>query len=537
MNASVKMDPAATMQWMRDSVTGASNRARKDLPALIKSYPVAFGIGTAAFLSLVFVLVLWGSSDRGGAAWRPLYGRQELYDVPAVLETLDAGRIDYSVHPDSGQVLINTEQLASARMQLATAGIQPESAEGMELLMNGGQLGRSQFVERKQYLKGLEGELERTIVSLRPVRSARVHLAVPERTAFLRDQVEPSASVYLDLQPGINLDGAQVQGIINLLSGSFPDLKPERVSVLDQNSNPLTPGKETVRESDLQLEYQQTVERQYARRLINLLEPLVGEDNLRVAVNADIDFSYQESSREGFDPDSAVVRSESFSGNGGPDLAQGVPGAASNVENLAEDDVEAEPAESSISSVRNYEVNKTVSYQRLDSFRIARVNASVILNSRVLGAEAADADAAMSAVDDLVSNAIGIDLNRGDRISVRTLPFYDDSATEGASGSSVARVAREGGSMMPVLMMLLAVLLVLTVGGSVYAYRKRKQRREQEALAAELALLDASAGNEDQEEDMFNRGEASASDRVRDLAVSSPDQIATILERWIKEGD
>ncbi|MET4694746.1 flagellar basal-body MS-ring/collar protein FliF [Endozoicomonas lisbonensis] len=536
MSASAKMDPAAAMQRMRDGVSYFSSRAGKDFPGIIRKHPAAVAVGASLLLSLVIVTGLWLSSGNESDNWRPLYGRQELYDVAAVVEALDAGQMDYRLHPTSGQIMVAADELNTARMQLATAGIKPAASAGMELLTSGGQLGRSQFVERKQYLKGLEGELEQTIASLRPVRTARVHLAVPERTAFLREQVEPSASVYLDLYPGIRMEGRQVQGIINLLSGSFPDLKPERIHVLDQNSNPLTTNENTPSQTDKQMQYRRTIEQQYVQRLTQLLEPVVGKDNLRVAVNADIDFSYQEHSREGFDPETSVLRSESYSGSSNPKGASGVPGASSNVDNLNEEVETPEGSESSVSTIRNYEVDRTLSFQRQEAFRIARINASVILNSRIDGV---DAELTLSAVDDLVRNAVGVDLDRGDRISVRSLPFFDEAVAEEVQISSVAMAVREGGSMMPVMIGLLALALVGVIAAAIfYSVRQRRQRHEQAALAAELALLDAGAGNEDSDDDdAFSKVDATASDRVRDLAVSSPDQIATILERWIKEAD
>lgn len=535
MSTSVKMGPAAVMQRIRDGVSYIFSRAGKEgLPGIMKKKPAIVAVVAALLLSLLVVAGLWLSSSKDSDNWRPLYGRQELYDVASVVEALDVGRIDYRLHPASGQILVAADELNAARMHLATAGIKPAESAGMELLMTGGQLGRSQFVERKQYLKGLEGELEQTIASLRPVRTARVHLAVPERTAFLREQVEPSASVYLDLYPGIRMEGRQVQGIVNLLSGSFPDLSPERIYVLDQNSNPLTADEHEPSQTDMQMQYRRRIEQQYVQRLMHLLEPIVGEDNLRVAVNADIDFSFEESTREGYNPDGVALRSESYSGTTREPGARGVPGASSNVENLDEDTGDAGEPDTAVTSIRNYELDRTLSYQRQDSFRVARVNASVILNSRINGAEA---DFTLSAVDDLVRNAVGIDLDRGDRITVRSLPFFDDFVTEEDQVISVVAAVR-GSSNMSIIIGLLALILLAVITASVYyAARQKRLRREQEALEAELAMLDAGAGNEEGEEDAFSRVDATASDRVRDLAVSSPDQIATILERWIKEAD
>ena len=535
VSMSAKMDAGGAMQRMRDGVSYLSSRVGKDLPDAIRKNPATTAIAIALVLSLLVVLVLWVNTDKDDGNWRPLYGRQELYDVAAVIEALDVSRVEYRLHPTSGQVMVAAEQLNQARMQLATAGIKPSSSAGMELLTSGGTLGRSQFVERVQFQKGLEGELEKTIASLRPVRSARVHIAVPERTAFLRDQVEPSASVYLDLYPGIKMEGRQVQGIINLLSGSFPDLSTDRIYVMDQNSNPLSADEKPESDTARFMKYRHDIERQYVQRLTELLQPLVGAQNLRVAVNADIDFSFIENSREGFEPE-GVLRSESYSENVLTPGASGVPGAASNVENLGENADDDSAGESTVNSIRNYEMGRTLSYQRQDAFRVARINASVILNSRI---EGVDTDVTLSAVQELVQSAVGIDQTRGDQVAVQALPFFDESMSADRQGlSGLGDVSEEGG-VMPMLLSILMLGILAMAGFAVYfVVRQKKARQEQEALEAELALLDAEAGNKEaEEEDAFSKVDAASSDRIRDLAVSSPDQIASILERWIKEAD
>ena len=527
MNATVKPVTSDALQKARINLEGWTSKVRKNLPDWAQKNQAAIIVGGALLVAILAALLFFTGTNNGNL--RPLYGRQEIYDVPAVMERLDAERIGYQVHAESGQVLVPVADLAPARMALATAGITPSLPVGMELLSAEGQLGRSQFVERAQYLSGLQGEIEQTIMSLRSVRTARVHIAAPERTAFLRDQVKPTASVYLDLFPGAVLDQKQVLGIMNLVAGSFPNLEAGNVVILDQNSNPLSAAdQEGFQELDKQLEYTRRVEREYVQRVTRLLEPLVGAGNLRVAVNVDMDFSYQEVSTEGFAPESAVVRSESFSGVQDSAVASGVPGVAAN-----QSTEEPFDNERSVSQIRNYEVDRTVSYRRQDGFNLSKVNVAVVLNSDVAGFGGEAADAQLTVVRELLLNAAGIELSRGDEVAVQALPFVGGIELR----ASEDLLLGPEGSQSRIVLMLLGLLIVVIVVGSVFFWlRRRSELKQKEEMTREIAML---AGRDGAEIAGASGGDVEfrSADRVRDLARSNPEQVAGILERWIKEGD
>ena len=527
MNATVKPSATDALKKVRTNVDGISSKVRGSMPDWLKRNQGTVIVLTAAVLTLAVLVYLIVNSDIN---MRPLLGRQESYDVAAVIETLESTAIDYTIHPDSGQLLVNTSDISRARMAMATAGVVRKQSAGMELLSAEGQLGRSQFVERAQYLSGLQGEIEQTIMSLRPVRSARVHLAVPERSAFLREQLKPSAAVYLDLYPGATLDQKQVQGIINLVSGSLPNLDADQVSVLDQNSNPLNGDADgSFGQTDKQLEYTRTVEREYVQRVTRLLEPLVGAGNLRVAVNVDVDFSYQEESTEGFDPNSAVLRSESYSGNtDAQGQAGGVPGVAANNGSEGGQPV----ADVSESRVRNFELDRTLRYKRQDAFTLSQVNVAVMLNSSVAGLDGDSADDMLLAVNELLLNAAGIDQARGDQVAVRALPFVATAVL--MPGESVIGQAT-GGNGWIYIIVAAAVFLLVIAGLLLFWLRNRREQKQKKEMARELALL---AGEESVvQNDSAGGVDMYSADRVRDLAKSNPEQIAGILERWIREGD
>lgn len=527
MNVSLKPGTSAVLKQARNQAGQLSSRIQGRLPKSVQRHLLLTAILFAAILSTAIAALFWfGGND---STLRPLYGRQEMYNTAAIIELLDSEQIPYQLHPDTGQILVSADQLSLTRMRLATAGITPRMPEGMKLLSGSGQLGRSQFIERKQYIQALQGELERTIISFRPIRFARVHLAIPERLAFQREQGETSASVYLDLYPGASLDSKQVQGIINLVAGSVPNLKPERVSVLDQNSNPLYGLTADTLDGSKELTYRRKLEQQYVSQLTYLLEPLVGAGNLRVAVNADIDFSYQESTYDNYDPKSAAVRSESYSqqATGETTAASGVPGASTSQPATSPDQ---DSPDGTIKRIRNFELDRTVRFKRQDAFRLNQINVAVLLNSAIPVLEGKDDTAFIEAVNSLLRNAAGINMDRGDRVEVRLLPFSIVSMEEQEMAEAMSR--KSSGSYG--LWLALLILVVTLIGlGIFFAKRMKKENHAQSTIEKELALLDDLANGKADGGAEHDK----ASDRVRDLVDSNPGQVATILERWMKEAD
>ena len=477
-----------------------------------------------AALLLTVLVTIWLWSSASSRNFKPLYGRQEMYDTAAVIESLDASGIPYQLHPDSGQVLVPESQQRNARMSLATAGITAKMPEGLELLSGDNQLGRSQFVERVQFLRGLEGELSQTVMSLRPIRMARVHLAVPERTAFMRDQQAPSAAVYVDLYPGVELDTEQVQGIINLVAGSLPQLSVNNVSVLDQNSNPLYGTDRTgEKELDRQRRYIQLLENDYSQRLSRLIEPLVGPGNLRVVVNADVDFSFQEDTTEAFDPQGAVLRSESMNGSvqdqaTGEQSANGSRGA------------------NGLSRVRNYELDRTVSYRRQDAYRLQKVNVAVILNSRVAGLDGDNAEATLTAIKGLLTNAAGIDSSRGDLVAVQALPFMEIEQED--TGSIIERAMGDKRDYLPYVYLGLGGLGVLLLIIFMLMMVRRLKKIKPKVAEKPVALPEPQTVTETPVIVPPQIGVVgNPVTGARTMAAQQPEQVASILESWIKEGE
>jgi len=416
------------------------------MPARAK---LSAGIGIAALIGIGLALAM----NAGQSDYKVLYANLSDKDGGAVVAQLSTMNVPYKVQQGSGAIMVPASQVPDLRLKLATAGLPKGSVSGFEL-MDSARFGQTQFQERLTFQRGLEGELTRSIGSLAAVQSARVHLALPNQNGFFREQQKPAASVLLTLHPGRTLDRAQLAGIVHLVSSSVPELDPKAVSVLDQTGTLLTGGADASHGAGLdatQLQYVNQIESGYAKRIYELLEPIVGHDNLRATVAAEIDFSQSEATSEEFKPNqgadaSVSIRSQQTTEQGGAAggaLPSGVPGAASNQPPIAatapltgaSQPLQAAPLAGATGSggrreaVTNYEVDKTVRVTRNASGTVKRVNAAVVVNH----GQTVDAKGKKTAVpltsDEidkltaLVKESIGFKQDRGDSVKVINAPF------------------------------------------------------------------------------------------------------------------
>jgi flagellar M-ring protein FliF len=291
---------------------------------------MTLGVGAALLAALVTAAVMWGRTPD----YKVLYSNLSDKDGGAILAQLSQMNIAYKHADGGGAILVPSDQVHDARLKLASLGLPKGSTVGFELLENQ-RFGATQFQEQVNFQRGLEGELAKSIQSLSSVQSARVHLALPKQSAFLREQQKPSASIILNLYPGRSLDRSQVAGIVHLVSSSVPDLPMKNVTALDQHGTMLSSATDAGSGLDPdKLNYVQQLEQSYIRRVTDLLEPIVGRNNVRAQITADIDFAVIEQTAESFKPNvgEASVRSSALndSSAGAGATAQGVPGALSN---------------------------------------------------------------------------------------------------------------------------------------------------------------------------------------------------------------
>lgn len=371
--------------------------------------------------------------------WRPLYPGLSDADAAAVTTALAAANFDYQVNPANGTVEVAASDLARARILLAGQGLPKSAAGDASADLDAMPMGASRSVEAARLKAALARDLAASVEAIDGVKSARVHVAAPEPSVFIRDRAAPSASVFVSLAPGRSLSEAQVRAIIWLVATSVPGLTADRVSVVDQSGSLLSAG---VSGDGQQLAYQQRLEALVRDRLVKLLTPMLGPGRFTAEVAADVDFSENEAASERFQP-AGTVRSEQTSRNmdNTPPPAAGIPGALTNTVPQAaqvQGNPPATPAPAAQggtvtaeTAARNYEIGKDVSVTRAAAPRVKRLSVAVLVDTAALGNAKARA-AELATVQRLVRGAMGYDAARGDLVEVQMRAFAPEEAAPSA---------------------------------------------------------------------------------------------------------
>lgn len=387
-------------------------------------------IGVAAAVAAGLAITLWSQNP----GYTQLYGDLDSSEVADISDALRAADIDFKLNAANGAILVPEKLLHSARIELASQGLPQSASAGMSMIKDGSSFGTSQFMEQARYQHALESELARTISSLGAVQDARVHLALPKQSSFIRDQKQASASVLLHIYRGRNLEQDQAAAVVNLVAASVPDLQPRNVTIVDQYGSQLSTGDDMSAgaQATSQFKYAQRLEHSYKARIEDLLTPLVGAGRVRAEVVADIDFTLTEEARESYDPANTVVRSEQVSEDlraANDASSGGVPGALSNQppEATGADAAQAVTSgesqikNSSRSSIRNYEVDRTISHTRPQAGTIRKLSIAVLIDEST--ADEGSESSALSEEDlarytTLVREAVGFNESRGDSVVV-----------------------------------------------------------------------------------------------------------------------
>ena len=405
----------------------------------------AFQRSLPTFVALAVAVV-----GLGAYLWFQQPSRTTLYaglpeaEKSRVLEALTNSGVSVTLDPVTGDVLVPTQNYHSSRMTLAAQGLPATAATGYEQL-DSIQMGSSRSVEAARLKQSQELELARSISEIDMVLSARVHLALPDKEVFVRQQAEPTASVFLQLARGRSLGRSKVDAITHLVSASIPNLSKENVSVVDQNGNLLSSSNGSVeaRLSDAQLEHRIRLEDIYRNRVKSLLTPIVGAGNINAQINLDIDFTRSEITEEVVDPNGNALRSEQNSSDKTMAAeAKGIPGAVANTPPAPADLNTARSAgggaggelrSQSTSEVKNYEVSRTVSSTVNPTNIIRKINAAVLVRERSivdpetgLPTTQKMTEGELLQIEKLVADAVGIDKERGDSLTVSSAPFMSE---------------------------------------------------------------------------------------------------------------
>lgn len=431
-------------------------------PALRRALP-AIAVLTVVALGLILYLAL-SPADRIS-----LQNGLPEGEKARAMEVLQAQGFDARLDPSTGALTVAAAEYHRARMALAAEGLPQGAPDGMAAISDM-PLGTSRSVEAARLRRMLELDLAQSIAELQPVRAARVHLALPERSAFLRDREEATASVVVQLAPGQSLSAAQVRAIVGLVAGAVPEMAPDAVSVVDQSGRLLsTPegGDALAEEGSAQFRQRRDMEQMLRERILALVTPIVGTGNAAVEVTLDMDFTRSELMREDFMPEATALRSEQGSQDGsarGP--AMGIPGAVANspppvadlTDQNAAPDAEAAAAEGgSVSYTRNYEVSRQVETRMAVTPTITRISAAVLLRAPdAPEGETAPDTALIEMVQTLTRTAIGFDDTRGDQVTVSASAFVPEDRLIDAPSLAEA-------SWLPGLGRTLAQLAILAI--------------------------------------------------------------------------
>ncbi|WP_341917703.1 flagellar basal-body MS-ring/collar protein FliF [Polaromonas sp. YR568] len=456
---------------MSSAATGTETALPKALPWLeqLRANPrLPLMIGASAAVAAVAALWLWSRAPDYGVLYSNLSDR----DGGAIIASLQQMNIPYKFAEGGGALLVAANKVPEARLRLASQGLPKGGTVGFEL-MDSQKFGTSQFAEQVNYQRALEGELARSINSISAVESARVHLALPKPSLFVREQKKPSASVVLTLHRGRTIDEGQISAVVHLISSSVPELSAKSITVVDQAGNLLSAANAGTRGLDVsQLKYAQEIEQGYIRRIEAILQPIVGSGNVHAQVAADIDFSIVENTDEKYrpnqEPGSAAVRSQqsSESGQQGGNPAGGVPGALSNqppsdpvapIVNPAQPGKPGAPATGQLKMstelsaggtlarstgastntrkdvTTNYEVDRSIRHVQQGAGGIKRLSVAVVVNYRgatgTQGKRAAQAltAAELEQIKNLARQAMGFSAERGDSLNVVNSPFASDA--------------------------------------------------------------------------------------------------------------
>jgi flagellar M-ring protein FliF len=514
-------------------------------------------IGVAAAVAAAVWLVLWSQ----GQNYSVLYGQLSERESGQVMDALTAAGIEYKLSP-SGAVSVPESKVQEARIRLASQGLPQSDAMGIEMIQKESALGTSSMMESARYQSVLETELARTIIKVQGVESARVHLALPKPTVFLRDARKATASVMLQLYPGRRLEPGQVAAIVHLVASSVPELAASDVTLVDQAGSLLNSPDESAEAaaSTRQLEYTRKLEEGYQHRIVELLEPLVGAGRVRATVTADLDFTVTEETRENYDPQKTAVRSEQTSNESrkGGDGVEGIPGALSNQPpgtsgapviagatptpgSPAGQSTSAAsgPSSSAQRSTRNFEVDRTLSYVKQPVGNLKRLSVGVVLDDwQKTDADGKVTNSPMSDTDikrftQLVRESIGLKEDRGDQLNVLNQAFKTNAPLAPVEGPPlwerpvVTQLAKQ--IVGTGLVLLVAFLVLRPLMKSLTKSGARPSGAEVADLAGDRVSLSGQGGKAIKLAPSFEQQIAAA----RTLVGQDPKRAAQVVKDWV----
>lgn len=482
--------------------------AFRSLMKLSAARQIGLMVALAISVAIGVAVVLWAQAP----SYDLLFSGIAEKDSAEILEALDKLGVKYKVEPSSGAIMVPAGQTRELKVKLASQGLPRSASLGYEMLDKDNGFGASKSVELMRFQRALEGEIALTVQTIQSVKSAKVLLALPVQSVFVRERKKPSASVVVELFQGRTLEKEQVESIVHLVASSVPMMDPSQVTVVDQKGRLLNSkdSSEEMGMSSKQFEYKQTLEEHLRRRIENILAPLVGNDGMSAQISADVDFTVTEKTQELFNPDLPALRSEQTQEETNTtSKVQGVPGALSNqppptgvapeVASGQEKQAgaNAESGSASKTATRNFELDKTITHTRSATGALRRLSVAVVVDDKKVLQDGKLLPQAYSQEDltqlrELVKQAVGYDASRGDQVTVTNVAFKVPEIVE-----EIAEPLWQQAWFMDVMKLLVAllvmVLLVFKVLRPAFATLIGKDENEARIKALEEAQLAADA--------------------------------------------
>lgn len=551
------------------STPGNTLNALQGLSRLSAVRQVGLLLALAGSVALGVLVVLWSQAPSYTLLHASLSGKE----ATEVLDALEEAGIPYRLEQSSGAVMVPSAKVHDARLKLAAHGLPKSTDLGFEVLDRNSSFGTSQFLEQARYQRALEVELARSVSTLNSIQSARVHLAVPKQSVFVRNRKKPSASVLVRLYPGRKLEDGQGETIAHLVAAAIPALEPSEVRVIDQRGRLLTSpqGVDHLALSHKEFEYSQRVEEVYTKRIESILAPVVGVESVKAQVTAVLDFTRTEQTQETYDSDPTVLRSEQvLEERADSPIVGGVPGALSNqppgeASVLTDASVETAIHASSGNrgglrreSTRNFEVDRTINHTRMPSGTVQRLSAAVVVDDRrsvdaqggqTLGARTEEE---MARITSLVKDAIGFDAERGDSVHVINTSFTMPAPVGPLPQPSlwerpwVWDALKQLAGVTFVLLLLFAVLRPIMRQLVTQAPENRQLEQSTDAARLEAA---GDAGSDDEKVTLTDQrrqntpslqaqaAQTANIDAIRTLVAEDPKRVAKLVRNWVTDGD
>ncbi|PKO36676.1 MAG: flagellar basal body M-ring protein FliF [Betaproteobacteria bacterium HGW-Betaproteobacteria-6] len=557
-------------------------RLRDAFNRLDSQQKLIFMVATAALIAIVVGTILWSRQPD----WKILFSNLNEKDGGSIVAVLEQQNIPHR-YSDNGALQVPADRVHDIRLKLASQGLPRGGMVGFELMENQ-KFGISQFAEQVNYQRGLEGELARTIQSIGAVQSARVHLAIPKPSVFVREEQKPTASVMLNIYPGRTLDGAQIAGITHLVSSSVPQLPAANVTVIDQSGSLLSQLKSKLTEAGLdatQVKYVRDIESSIIRRIEDILKPMLGSENFKVQVAADIDFSQSEQTAESYrpnnTPETTAVRSRQTTESASINQASGgVPGALTNQPPVpatapltqpatgnsngqpgktgeiqgrleaagvtAPLNTVGQPLNTNKNATVNFEVDRTIRHTKQGMGDIRRLSAAVVINHRKEVDKNGQPvnkpvpDAEMKQINELVRQAMGFNNERGDSISVANAPFTADEKVD--TSLPLWKDPENISYAKDILKYLLIALIVAFLFLKIIqpslktmfpSVAERRAAATAEGVAGAAGHVRISGVDGDQEDQVRIDHYAIKVQKARDLAQADPKAVANIIKDWM----